>query len=86
MTQSKYPNSGILKRNPSRTKETHPHYKGGAEVGGVSYWISAWIKQKDDGSSFMSLSFEPKEVAAARTEAPAKQMTLAQELDDDIPF
>jgi hypothetical protein len=81
---SKYPNSGILKRNPSRTSDKHPHYKGGAEVNGTEYWLSGWIKTKDDGTSFMSLSFEPKD--KAQQPAPAKQVSLAEELNDDIPF
>ena len=83
---SKYPNSGILKRNPSRTSDKHPHYNGGAEIGGEEYWMSAWIKNKDDGSSFMSISFEPKDKNKVADKPAAEKINFSEMLDDDVPF
>jgi hypothetical protein len=51
---------GVLFKNDRKEKDTHPDYKGSAEVGGVEYWLSAWIKSGKNGK-FMSLSFTAKE-------------------------
>jgi uncharacterized protein (DUF736 family) len=73
-------NSGSLFRNDRKEKETHPDYKGACLVNGVKMEIAAWIKERNDGSKFMSLRFEePRE----RTAAPKKP---ADEMDSDIPF
>ena len=55
-------NRGILSRNDRKEKDTHPDFKGTINVGGVDYWLSGWIKQKNDGTGkFFSLSLQPKE-------------------------
>jgi hypothetical protein len=51
---------GVLFKNDRKEKDTHPDYKGSAEIGGVEYWLSAWIKTSAKGK-FMSLSFTEKE-------------------------
>ena len=60
-------NSGTLFRNEDKDAE-HPNwadYQGSAEVDGVQYWLSAWVKEvtKGDnkGKKFFSLSFRKKE-------------------------
>lgn len=50
-------NSGTLFKNDDREKETHPHAKGKAMIGGVMYWVSAWTKDGAKGR-FQSLSFK----------------------------
>jgi hypothetical protein len=62
---------GVLFKNERKEKDTHPDYKGSAEIGGVEYWLSAWIKAGKNGK-FMSLSFSAKE------EAPKDTRTLAE--------
>jgi uncharacterized protein (DUF736 family) len=52
---------GVLFKNERKEKDTHPDYKGSAEVGGVEYWLSSWIKVGKGGAKFMSLSFTAKE-------------------------
>lgn len=54
-------NSGSLFKNDRREKDTHPHAKGSALIGGVEYWVSAWTKEARDGSKYQSLSFTVKE-------------------------
>jgi hypothetical protein len=51
-------NSGALFTNDKREKETHPHYQGKATIGGVNYYVSAWVKDGQKGK-FQSLSFKP---------------------------
>jgi hypothetical protein len=82
---SKYPNSGILRRNEDRKSDKHAHYRGSAEVAGQEYWLDAWINTPEDGKPpYMKLSFKPKE---ARTEAaPSRQTSIAADLDDAVPF
>lgn len=78
-------NSGALfnKRDEKKT-ENHPDYTGNAEVSGVEYWVSAWIKKSKAGATYMSLSFTPKDAS----KAPAAKAEPAQEEIDsaDIPF
>ncbi len=42
-------NSGALFTNDKREKETHPHYQGKATIGGVEYYVSAWVKDGQKG-------------------------------------
>lgn len=53
-------NSGVLFKNDKRQTESHPHYTGSIRVNGKDYWISAWIKEGDNGK-FMSLAVNPKD-------------------------
>ena len=82
---SKYPNSGALNKNENkRPDKNDPDYQGQAEVDGVGYWLSAWVKSGPNGK-FLSLSFKPKQAKSA----PAKaSKPVEDEFDDDsgIPF
>lgn len=71
---------GVLFKNDRKTSDNHPDYRGTINVGGVEYWLSAWIKTGNNGK-FMSLSVSPKE---AQQQAPARQAPA--ETDDSIPF
>lgn len=81
---SEYPNSGALFKNDRKEKATHPDYTGSAEVDGVAYWISAWVKTGKSRKKFFSLSFRPKDEARQDRGEPAA--SLADDLDDEIPF
>jgi hypothetical protein len=78
-------NSGILSRNERKEKDTHPDHTGQLNVEGVDYYVSAWIKERKDGTGkFFSLSIKPKGEAQAKA-APAKQSSGGG-MDDDVPF
>ena len=80
--------SGVLSKNTRRENDKQPEYRGTATVGGVSYRISAWVKEGADGK-FFSLAFTPRdEQPAAQTKpsapaAPYKTRTIP---DDSVPF
>lgn len=61
MTQQ-YDNTdrGVLFKNDRKESDNHPDYKGSINVGGVEFWLSAWIKQGQKGK-YMSLSVKVKE-------------------------
>lgn len=80
---NKRDNSGTLGRNLRKEKDTHPTHSGRCIVAGVEYWISAWVKDGQDGSKFFSLAFKPRE--EQQQPAPQRQ-TSAAEFDDEIPF
>jgi hypothetical protein len=74
---SEFPNSGALfKADAAKKRENpkRPDYEGSAEVDGVDYWISAWLKEGKSGK-FMSLAFKPKE-----------QRKSNREPGDDVPW
>jgi hypothetical protein len=76
-------NKGILSRNDNRTLDTHPEFKGSINIEGREFWLSAWVKERKDGSGkFFSLSVKPKDGASA----PAAPRQAQADLDDDIPF
>ena len=79
-----YDNSGILSKNDRKEKPTHPDHSGSCTINGVEYWLSAWIKERKDGSGrFFSLAFKPKDESQTPVAAGATS-TVAP--DDDIPF
>jgi len=79
-----YDNSmrGVLFKNDRKEQPNHPDYKGNAEVDGVPYWLSAWIKDGKSGK-FMSISFTKKDVPAP---PPSTQAPTPPPAEDDIPF
>ncbi len=79
--------SGMLARNKRKEKDTHPEYTGSVTVGGVEYWISAWVKvggpgSKLEGEKFFSLAFTRKD--AKKEAMPA--IKYATNIEDDLPF
>lgn len=79
-----YPNSGALfKADPAKKAENpkRPDYEGNAEVDGVQYWISAWLKDGKSGK-FMSLAFKRKE--ERKPQEPQRQRRV--DPDEDVPF
>jgi hypothetical protein len=90
-------NTGILSKNDRKEKDSHPDHKGQLNVNGVEYWLSAWIKERNDGSGkFFSLSVTPKEAQTQRQPPPARsappqrpaprQSAPRDDFEDSIPF
>ena len=76
-----YEGGGSIFRNekcdPERNQATHT---GSCTIGGVEYWISAWVKEGTKGKYF-SLNFQEK---AVQTKDEPK--VPAEGFEDDIPF
>ncbi len=87
MTQYDNTNRGALFKNDRKESEKHADYTGKLNVGGVDYWISAWVKEGKSGK-FMSLSVKEQDrkgdVAKAKA-ADAKPRGRA-DFDDEVPF
>jgi hypothetical protein len=89
MSYEKRDFEGALGKNNNRTKDTHPEYSGACTIGGVGYWISAWIKtNRDSGEKFFSLAFKVKQPLAVglSKSAPPADKEVGPPLDDDVPF
>lgn len=87
MTQQ-YDNNltGVLFKNDKGDNEKRPDYKGSAEIEGIHYWVSAWIRDGAKGK-FMSMKYEKKEQqpsGAQQSQQSAPKQ--ADPLDDLIPF
>lgn len=82
---SQYDNNltGVLFKNDKGDNEKRPDYKGSAEIEGVQYWVSAWIRDTAKGKC-LSMKYERKE----QQTAPAPQHPAPQQsaIDDGIPF
>ena len=81
---SQYDNNltGVLFKNDKGDNEKRPDYKGSAEIEGVQYWVSAWIRDGAKGK-FMSMKYERKE---QQTQAAPAQQQAASSYDKDVPF
>jgi hypothetical protein len=89
MTQQ-YDNNltGVLFKNDKGDNDKRPDYKGSAEIEGVHYWVSSWIRDGAKGK-FMSMKYEKKEQQQnAAKPAPQKQAPAPDfdSFDEDIPF
>ena len=80
-------NRGVLFANDRRPTDNHPTHTGTINVGGVEYWLSAWVKvsSKDPGRRFFSLSVERKEEQPG-TQTRTQPVQSQPPLEDDIPF
>ncbi len=80
-------NSGSLFKNDKEGNESRPDYKGSVMVGGVEYWLSAWIKEpKSGGQKYMSLSLKPKEQDRQEYAGRDKGSPKRDLRGGDIPF
>ena len=75
-------NRGVLFKG-KKEEENHPDYEGSINVGGVEYWLNAWLKTSKNGNKFMSLSVKPKQAKQAPREQAMQGITG---MSDDIPF
>lgn len=69
--------TGVLFKNDKRESDKHPLYKGQCMVGGVEYWLAAWINEGEKGK-YMSLKFTAKDEGTSKPKEKAA--------DDDIPW
>jgi hypothetical protein len=82
---------GALFKNDRKEKESHPDYKGSINVGGVEFWLSAWIKEGAKGK-FMSLSVQAKDAQTKPAAKPAAKPAQTKgdspwdDMESDIPF
>jgi hypothetical protein len=82
--ESKNMSGAIFKNDTSGRPENFPGYGGSANIDGVEYWISAWVKDGQKGK-FFSLSFKRKDESHAKGMQQAR--TALDDFDaDDVPF
>lgn len=95
MTQQKQfvqrPNTGSLFKNTRRTKDTQPEYTGSGNLKGDEFWISGWVKVRNNGEKYFSFSFTPKKpVYNESQKLPEKKEVREEPFDenftDEIPF
>lgn len=50
---------GALFKNDKGDNEKRPDYRGNAMIGGIKYFVSAWIeKPQNGGAAYMSMSYQ----------------------------
>ena len=79
--------SGILFKNDRKQQDNHADYQGNCMIGGIEYYMNAWLKDGARGK-FMSFSFKPKKLPADYGRQPGFEDKLAESknLTDEIPF
>ena len=80
-------NRGVLFRVKDKKTDRHPDYNGEITLpNGKCHWLSAWLKQSNQGTPYLSLSIgdekQARDNSGANSSAPMDQPPL----DDDIPF
>lgn len=83
MSYEPKPNTGTLGKARERKTDRHPEYTGKANIGGVDYWIGAWVKESAQGK-FFSLSFTPKD--APKQERDTRAPKHFEDMPSDLPF
>ena len=80
-------NSGSLFKNDKKHEgDNKPNYTGQVMINGVEMWISAWLKDGQNGK-WMSLSFKPKEQQQTAPARLTNAAPAAADFDDEsIPF
>jgi uncharacterized protein (DUF736 family) len=87
MAYEQRPNTGSLFRNDKKEADTHADYRGTALVGGVEYWLDAWINESSSGSKYMSLKLKPKNGAGLHENMNrTAQRPQSAAFDEEAPF
>jgi uncharacterized protein (DUF736 family) len=91
MTEYDDTDRGALFRNTKKETEKHPDHTGSLNVGGVDYWLSAWVRESKAGQKYFSLSVRPKDPSQMTEHEANKRLYQAPIAADDfedssIPF
>ena len=77
-------NSGAIFRVDNPKSDRHPPYSGKATVGGVDYYMDAWVNETKDGKKYFAVKFKPREPAAPKGEE--SQVVTRPDEDRECPF
>jgi hypothetical protein len=81
------PDSGSIFRNERAQNPAQPSHTGKAMIGGKTYKIAAWVKDKKDGGRYFSLKFTPVEQQQQiDLEKPVASAPIDPEFNDQVPF
>lgn len=85
--------SGVLYKNDNPKSEKHPQYSGSLNVGGVEYFLDAWVNEgkpgsKMEGRKYFKVKVKAKSgtTASAPATAPKSATAPLVQDDDSIPF
>jgi hypothetical protein len=74
----------LFKNKQKRDGKQDADYRGSCEVGGVAYYLDAWVNTpKAGGEKFMALKFKEKQPKPAVEPEPVQEEFVP---DADIPF
>ena len=80
-------NTGSLFRNEKKETDSHPDHTGKVKIGGVEYWVSAWINESKSGQKYFGMKFKPKD---EQRQGPQANSSYGGGglgvIDDDVPF
>lgn len=79
-------NRGQIWPNDRKESEKHPDFKGGLNVEGVEYWVSAWKRGSDANPKAPSLRFSIQKKEDSKRSQAVQQAPHSESLDDQIPF
>jgi len=74
----------LFRNNNKREGKQDADYQGRCKIGGVEYYINAWLNESKSGVKYMGLKF--KEIVPRETVAPPAAEPAPAEFNDDIPF
>lgn len=71
-------NNGALWPVKEKRSERSPGYQGTVNVNGVLYFVDGWVKEKHDGSKFLSLAFKKRDKQEGAEQAPVSDLDVPQ--------
>jgi hypothetical protein len=71
--------TGSLFKNRRKEADTDPEYNGSLRLGGIDYYVNAWLRKSQAGKTYMALSVRPKQ-------APVDTRPLREVMDDAVEF
>jgi len=83
MTEYDDTNRGAIFKN-DKTADNQPDYTGKINVDGVEKRIALWIRESKSGNKYMSAAISDPQ--PAQSQPQGQPVTLAQAVDDAIPF
>lgn len=80
---------GVLFKNKRQRDSKDPGYQGSITIGGVEYWLSAWLNEaKTTNEKYFGLRVKRKsdQSTASSSQPPPSSKPDPQPEEDDVPF
>lgn len=76
----------LFKNDEKQDGDTSADYKGSATIGGVDYFMDAWINVAQSGRKYLSVKFKAKQKQGGSEQRQRGKQQAPRDFEDSTPF